>query len=135
MPEPVRVNKPSRADPPSWVSRVRGLTCRRRASSWPLHDRGGWLVMMAVISSRRVDGWAGGVCCGRGGSGRASAPVLRAREASRFASQVKVRDSTRPKASNQDKTRIILMSPIHSMICYQTAYMLFIDDSSERRVR
>lgn len=62
MPEPVRVNKPSRAHSPSWVSRLRGLTCRRRASSWPLHARGGWLVMMAVISSRRVDGWGGRGC-------------------------------------------------------------------------
>ena len=39
------------------------------ASSWPLQSRGGWLVMMAVIRSRRVAGPGG-----RGGRG-----VLRSR--------------------------------------------------------
>jgi len=134
MPEPVRVNKPSRADPPSWVSRVRGLTCRRRASSWPLHDRGGWLVMMAVISSRRVDGWAGGVCCGRGGSGRASGPVLRARGGPlRKSGKSQGVYPAQGVKSGQNAYHPYVADT--SMICYQTAYMLFIDDSSERRAR
>src|ERR1700748_3851702 len=37
----------------------RGLTLRRTARSWPLHSRGGWLVMMAVTRSRRVGGGGG----------------------------------------------------------------------------
>src|SRR5260370_27976782 len=43
---------------------LRGLTPRRTASSWPLQSCGGWLVMMAVIRSRRVGGPGGR---GRGG--------------------------------------------------------------------
>ena len=59
MPKPVRVKNPSRAYSPSWVNMLRGLTPRRTASSWPLHSRRGWLVMMAVIRSRRVGGPGG----------------------------------------------------------------------------
>ena len=46
---------------------VAGFDARRTASSWPLQSRRGWLVMMAVICSRRVGG--------RGGRGE----VLRSR--------------------------------------------------------
>jgi hypothetical protein len=59
VPKPVRVKKPSLAHSPGWVSMLRGLTCSSRASSWPLQGRGGWLVMMAVISWRRVGGCGG----------------------------------------------------------------------------
>src|SRR5262245_65848096 len=38
---------------------LRGLTPRSLARSWPLQSRGGWLVMMAVIRSRRVGGRGG----------------------------------------------------------------------------
>src|SRR5207247_6491642 len=59
----------------SWVSMFRGLTLRRTARSWPLHSRGGWLVMIAVTRSCRVGG--------RGGAGvvrsRRVRPGLRSR--------------------------------------------------------
>src|SRR5947199_9452635 len=53
----------------------RGLTPSRTARSWPLHSRGGWLVMIAVTRSCRVGG--------RGGAGvvrsRRVRPGLRCR--------------------------------------------------------
>jgi hypothetical protein len=75
VPKPVRVKYPCRARWPSWVSMFRGLTPSRMARSWPLHSRGGWLVMIAVTRSCRVGG--------RGGAGvvrsRRVRPGLRSR--------------------------------------------------------